>query len=49
MRLLTLDDLVVPLNCTIKRIFLQPFEIIPGVEMSEYLDIHILDPSLNVM
>ena len=49
MHLITLDDLVIPLNCSIKRIFLQEFEIIPGEKMSEYLDIHILDANLNII
>lgn len=49
LNLLTLDDLVIPLEGTIQRIFLKRFEIIPGEEMSEYLDLHVLDTNLNVI
>ncbi|KAL4435330.1 hypothetical protein ABPG74_022813 [Tetrahymena malaccensis] len=49
LNLITLDDLIIPLNCSIKRIFLNEFEIIPGEKMSEYLDIHILDANLNII
>ncbi|KAL4483961.1 hypothetical protein ABPG72_013967 [Tetrahymena utriculariae] len=47
--LITLDDLIIPLHCSIKRIFLNEFEIVPGEKMSEYLDIHILDANLNII
>ncbi|EAS04871.1 hypothetical protein TTHERM_00469200 (macronuclear) [Tetrahymena thermophila SB210] len=49
LNLITLDDLIIPLNCSIKRIFLNEFEIVPGEKMSEYLDIHILDANLNII
>lgn len=49
LNLITLDDLIIPLTCTIKRIFLNEFEILPGEIMSEYLDIHVLDTNLNII
>ncbi|EAS04881.1 hypothetical protein TTHERM_00469300 (macronuclear) [Tetrahymena thermophila SB210] len=43
MSMVTYDDFEIPLTTTIKRINLQPFEIIPGHVLSDFLEVRLLE------
>lgn len=49
MNMITYDDFEIPLTTTIKRINLQPFEIIPGVTLCDFLEVRVLEGNKKLL